>query len=364
MRVAYPVQFDRVLARFSQGAAIGAEPGTGPRLLQPPPGPVGGAVAVDQHSAALDAQPPQCGTEGFHVVDPHALAQMGAQLRPHLAGLDEQIDAAVGVQQGETQCDRHVGNVAAAYVEQPRHGFRRTQQCGIEASGAQVLGHQTSFLGRLDARIFHPVRDHRGRGRRGTVEPRLVDRVARTDHQPSVRFLAGGAQPDDLIGGMEPRIVAEPPAGRQVLADPLGGGLIGQVAGFEQCRVDLFAGLERVAAVDEQRGAIFQDHRHPGRAGESGQPGEAFGTFGDEFALVLVGTWNEETGQPSPPNMVPDRFHAVGDRGAAAVGRRHHALLGGFNSVMHNPGRCISFFAESLLLDIGYVSSRVKAKST
>ena len=63
---------------------------------------------------------------------------------------------------------------------------------------------------------------------------------------------------------------------------------------LEQRRIDLRGGLQCIAAVDEQRGAVREHDRHPGRAGEPGQPCEALGAGRHVFALVLVGARHDE----------------------------------------------------------------------
>ena len=60
------------------------------------------------------------------------------------------------------------------------------------------------------------------------------------------------------------------------------------------------ARLQRVAAVDEQRRAVVQDHRGAGRAGEAGQPGEPLLARRHIFVLVAVGARQDEAGQPAP----------------------------------------------------------------
>ncbi len=70
--------------------------------------------------------------------------------------------------------------------------------------------------------------------------------------------------------------------------------LVDQVTELEQLAVDLLRGLQRVAAVDEHRGALAQHDREPGRAGEAGEPGEALAARRHVFALMLVGARHDE----------------------------------------------------------------------
>ena len=64
---------------------------------------------------------------------------------------------------------------------------------------------------------------------------------------------------------------------------------------FEQLRVDLRGGLQRVASVDKQRGTVAQHDRHTGRSGKAGEPGEPLAAGRDVLALMLVGARHDET---------------------------------------------------------------------
>ena len=73
-----------------------------------------------------------------------------------------------------------------------------------------------------------------------------------------------------------------------------GGGLSIRLSIGEDVEIDLVAHLQRVAAVDEDDGAVGKDDRHAGRAGEAGQPVQPLGAGGDIFALMLVGARHDE----------------------------------------------------------------------
>ena len=66
-------------------------------------------------------------------------------------------------------------------------------------------------------------------------------------------------------------------------------------------------GLQRVAAVDEQRGAVGQHHRATGRAGEAGQPGQPLLGRRHVFVLMAVGARHDEAGEPAPRQLGAQR---------------------------------------------------------
>ena len=72
-------------------------------------------------------------------------------------------------------------------------------------------------------------------------------------------------------------------------------------------RVHFIARLHRVAAVDEQDGAIGQHDGDAGRAGEAGQPGEPLGAGRHIFVLVAVGARHDKTVEAAPLQLCPQR---------------------------------------------------------
>ena len=99
-----------------------------------------------------------------------------------------------------------------------------------------------------------------------------------------------------------------------------------EVANLEGPGVDLIADLQGVAAVDEDRRLVGQDHRGPGRAREAGRPAEPVVGLGQILVLVLVLVRDQEAVQPL-------RLHGRADQGdvLGAEGR-----IGGFiEGLMH-----------------------------
>ena len=80
--------------------------------------------------------------------------------------------------------------------------------------------------------------------------------------------------------------------------DPFARRFLRDAAEFEHRRVRLALHLLRVSAVNKQRRRVLQDHREPGRAGESGQPSQPLGVGGHVFVLVLIRARDDEPCKP------------------------------------------------------------------
>jgi hypothetical protein len=131
--------------------------------------------------------------------------------------------------------------------------------------------------------------------RRRTITPYRVDRIAIHRDQFAAGALAGLRQAFHRIGRMQPGIVAEPAVARQMFLDPSGRRLVDQMQGREDFGVDLFGRLQRIAAVDENRGAIHQNHGNAGGTRKAGEPKQPFGAGGHIFILVFIGAWNHKS---------------------------------------------------------------------
>ena len=129
--------------------------------------------------------------------------------------------------------------------------------------------------------------------------------------------LGAGPQPLDLLRRVQPGVVAEDGAVAERGAEPLRRRLLDHMPDLEQRGIDLRGGLQRVAAIDEQRGAVLEHDRHPGRAGEPGQPCEALGAGRHVFALVLVGARHDEAVETARRQFLAQ--HARPAPGAAAA---------------------------------------------
>ena len=144
--------------------------------------------------------------------------------------------------------------------------------------------------------------------------PHPVERVAVDRAQAGAGLFGGGAKALDLVRRVQPRIVAEDLAGFQRIADPAGRRLVDQMVDFEQAGVDLLRRLQRIAAIDKQRGALAQHDREPGRAGKAGQPCQPLAARRDIFALMLVGARHDKAVEPARRQFLAQSCDAVGAR--------------------------------------------------
>ncbi len=210
-----------------------------------------------------------------------------------LLGIDEQLDRPVARHRGVAQRQRRVGHVAAADVEQPGDRFRLVQDRDADVAAVQGLGDQRALGGAVEAgQVGREHLDPPERRRRPAL-PDAVDRVGVEGDQGAAGTAHRVADPAHPGHRVQLRIIPEPAAG-QVLGDVVGRRGAHQVADLPAGAVDLLAGLQGVATVDEQRRPVGEHHGDAGRAGESGQPGQPFGAERQMLAHVLVGARQHE----------------------------------------------------------------------
>lgn len=113
---------------------------------------------------------------------------------------------------------------------------------------------------------------------------------------------------------MQPGIVAELAAGRQVLLDPALQWRLLHADRRDDLGVGLLGRLDGVAAVDDQRGLVGQHDGVAGRAGEAGQPGQAGHMRRDILALVLVGARDDEAVETLSGQCLAQGGDAAGDQ--------------------------------------------------
>jgi hypothetical protein len=133
-----------------------------------------------------------------------------------------------------------------------------------------------------------------GRGQR-SVGPDRVDGVGFDWDQRGTALGERGRGVGDPGSGVQPCVVADPAALGGVLGEPCGRAGLRHRFVSPVRAVDLFADLDRVATVGEDRGAIGEDDGGAGRAAEAGKPAEALGVAADIFAHVLIGEGDDET---------------------------------------------------------------------
>ena len=157
----------------------------------------------------------------------------------------------------------------------------------------------------------------RAERRRRALGPDRIERVAVDRDQLGAGLGAGGGQPLGCRRSVQPRVKTEAVAGHEVLGQPVFRRRIDQRLDMPGLAVDLFGGLQRVAAVDEHGGLPGQHDRHAGRAGKAGQPGQPLFGGGDIFILLLIGAGNHESGQFPPRQLLAEGGQPRGQRDAA-----------------------------------------------
>ena len=76
--------------------------------------------------------------------------------------------------------------------------------------------------------------------------------------------------------------------------------------------------MQRVAAVDEDRGGVAQHHCRARRAGEAGQPGEALLARRQVLVLLPVGTRDDKSIEAAPLQLGAQRSDTRSALGAHA----------------------------------------------
>ena len=262
-------------------------------------------------------------------MDRHRAAEVLLQLRRQLAGVDEQLDPLVVVENGEAQSQRRPRHVAAPDVEQPGHRFGHGQHQGDAAGLPQQRRDLGALHGGRTPGVGQRLDGRRGQRRRRPVGPHGVERVALQRLQGNGGALQLGAQLFHPGGGVQPRVVADPPARRQRLDQPGRQRLFGLVAEVVVGAVGLGPDLERVAAIGKEGGAVGEHGGEPGRAGEAGEPRQPLGPRRQIFALMLVGARHDEASHAAPRQLGPQR------RQPFVVKLRHRAL-----SFPHAKSKC------------------------
>jgi hypothetical protein len=231
-------------------------------------------------------------------LDRDRVAKVAVETGGELAPVDEQPHAAVVTQNCERQRQWRVRHVATADIEQPRDRLRHRQHRGRDSLLGEAAREAGALVGRALAGEAVGMRHDRGERRSRSPRPDPVHRIAvlvivhRAQAGPGA--FGSNPQPLDLLRRVQPGVVAENGSFAERGAEPLRRRFLGDVPDLEQCRIDLRGGLQCVAAIDEQRGAILEHDRHAGRAGEPGQPCEALRAGRHVLALVLVRTRHDE----------------------------------------------------------------------
>ena len=142
----------------------------------------------------------------------HRVGELGAvdvERRPSLLRHD-----------GEGERQRRVRDVGAADVEGPGHGVRIGDHQRVGAEVADLGADLVELRVRRFAGEAQIVQHHRPERRRRPVGPDRVDRIGLGRHERRAGVGAGAGQPLGAVGGVQPRVVAELGARRQVLLEP------------------------------------------------------------------------------------------------------------------------------------------------
>jgi hypothetical protein len=176
------------------------------------------------------------------------------------------------------------------------------------------------------------VNSDRAKRRGRAFGPDRIDRVAVDRDQFRAGLGAGCRQPLGCRRSVQPGVKTEAVSSDQMLSQPVFRGRIGQRLDLPGLAVDLFGGLEGVAAVHEQYGFPRQDGGHASRSGEAGEPCEPFFRRRHIFILLLIGAGNHEP-RKFPPRQLFAKGGQPGGQGHAAF-RLFECLEMGFE---HRP---------------------------
>ncbi len=164
------------------------------------------------------------------------------------------------------------------------------------------------------AREFQVMRHDLSERRRRPVGPDRVHRIGIHRHELRAHGRAGPRELLGPVGRVQPGIVAEGHAGREIFLDPLMRGRLDEVRDFEQRSVDLIARLQGVAAVDEQHGPVEKHDCRAGRSGEAREPREPLFRGRHILVLVRVGAGQHEARQSAALELCPQGRHPRGGR--------------------------------------------------
>ena len=136
----------------------------------------------------------------------------------------------------------------------------------------------------------------------GSPLPKSVDRVGDDGPKLEACFLRLLLQRLEARHRVKRRVVPDRSAfrgiGREVGADLR----LGEKLDGVERRINLRFSLERVAAVDDERGFVFQDHCQARRAREPGEPCEPIPVRGHGLVLEGVCLWNDEPVEAERPD--------------------------------------------------------------
>ena len=143
VRLAHAFDFQRILAGLGQLAGVAALPHFRARARQPVEDRGGGAAGIGQHTAAFHGV--QCHHEPVGIMHPNRIAQMRQKFGRALGGVQEQVRAAIVMQDRKRQGERRVRHVMAAHVQKPADRIRQRDDGGFRARFPQGFAQLQAF---------------------------------------------------------------------------------------------------------------------------------------------------------------------------------------------------------------------------
>ncbi len=285
--------FGGVLARLHENDRIGRDVANAARLAHDGGELFGRGRRVEHHPPALAAELFEIAFEMLRLLQIGEGAKLFAQCAIELARIDIKAGLADFEDQRVGERQRRMRDVGAANVEQPRDRMRIADDKHV------VVGDKRREPAEFPRCVFAGVaarmQADSTQRRRRALGPERIDGVRLDGDQ----FGAGApdrlVQPLDLIGGMQPGVIAKARALAQIGFEPFLGSGRGKPQRLEDGRIDLVPDGQRIAPVDENRGAVAQHNGDAGRAAEARQPGEALLRGGHIFVLMPVGARNDES---------------------------------------------------------------------
>ena len=134
----------------------------------------------------------------------------------------------------------------------------------IDAELADLQPDPLELLGLDLAGKLRAVNGDRAERRGRALGPHRIQRVAVDRDQLRAGLGAGRGQPLGCRRSVQPRVKTEAVAGREMLGQPVFRRRIGQRLDMPGLAVDLFGGLQRIAAIDEN-GGLAASGRSPCR---------------------------------------------------------------------------------------------------
>ena len=289
VRVAGALDLDRVLAGLEQRHGIAAAHHLAAGAFDQAAQRVGGSGAVERDRRAALRQRGKFARQRVRFGDVGGLLEMIARAVGELAVIDEYGWPAVLRHQRIGQRQRRMRDVGAADVEGPGHrmGIRQHQRVDAEpfdlaADALELVA--LGFAGKLRA-----VNGDRAERRLWAFGPYGIDGVGVDRDEFRLGLGAGGGQPFGCRRGVQPWIESEAISGRKMCRQPAFGGGVDQRLDPPSLGIDLFCGLQRVAAVDEHGGFMRQHDGKPRRSGKAGEPRQPLFRRRHIFVLLLVG---------------------------------------------------------------------------